>query len=444
MTSQVKKVLIITTSGGDGHHQVARAKTAELKRENPDIEIIQKDIHVDWAGWRMGSFFLHLWNSAQMKGRYRILQLFINLIPMQEVMLWIPFFFHSLRFLLKENVDHIIDTQPCGTSPIIKAMKCYSFFRKKPLTLEKILTELPTDKASHFFRSIRNLRPKERSLVKLVSGIPLTMPDQTQNAFWQTHCRLSDEDIAYEDFPLRRQFKLFHSRKREIDEAINVSIKINSPEELKLMKETLSLGKIRSEFENSLLRVNIPHDTLVYTLMLGSHPAQMATLKYVKHFIEFFRENETDRIGHLFVFCSNPTPKKDTLLKKVHDLTLEEEEYPENLTIIPMSFQDDNVIAPLYYRSDGTITRSGGITSMELVTVSTGQIWIHTEADMNQFELETYQEKWHALGMPIWEWGNATYLKQKKGAKLITPHQFPHVFHLPEKVDIDNLSMIAP
>ena len=73
------------------------------------------------------------------------------------------------------------------------------------------------------------------------------------------------------------------------------------------------------------------------------------------------------------------TEHKNSLLKRMHDFVQKVDNFPMHLNIIPMCFQGDEVIAPLYYRSDATFTRSGGLTSMELLSVATGQIWIHSE-----------------------------------------------------------------
>ena len=87
-----------------------------------------------------------------------------------------------------------------------------------------------------------------------------------------------------------------------------------------------------------------------------------------------------------------------------------------------MCFQEDDVIASLYYRSNATFTRSGGLTSMELMSVAQGQIWIHSEVK----KPNNHQKK-VCKGMPIWEWGNAIYLQKKKGACFIHPETFVEV-----------------
>ncbi len=84
-----------------------------------------------------------------------------------------------------------------------------------------------------------------------------------------------------------------------------------------------------------------------------------------------------------------------------------------------MCFQSDDVIATLYYRSDATFTRAGGLTAMELMSVAQGHIWIHSEIRHGNNDDEKL-----GRGMPIWEKGNANYLQQKKGAQFITPETF--------------------
>ena len=132
----------------------------------------------------------------------------------------------------------------------------------------------------------------------------------------------------------------------------------------------------------------------------------------------------------LFVFCNSHSGHKNSLLKRVHALIKKLEHFPHNLTVIPMCFQTDDVIASLYYRSDATFTRSGGLTAMELMSVAQGQIWIHSEVRHGTIDGEKLEK-----GMPIWEKGNATYLQKKKGARFITPDSFIdccHPYFLPE------------
>jgi hypothetical protein len=56
---------------------------------------------------------------------------------------------------------------------------------------------------------------------------------------------------------------------------------------------------------------------------------------------------------------------------------------------------------------------------MELMSVAQGQIWIHSETRHGTIDEKTLEK-----GMPLWEQGNASYLKKKKGARFITPETF--------------------
>ena len=52
---------------------------------------------------------------------------------------------------------------------------------------------------------------------------------------------------------------------------------------------------------------------------------------------------------------------------------------------------------------------------MELMCVSTGKIWIHSEAKASQDVLK---------GIAGWEGASAMYLKKIKGAEILTPNTF--------------------
>ena len=55
---------------------------------------------------------------------------------------------------------------------------------------------------------------------------------------------------------------------------------------------------------------------------------------------------------------------------------------------------------------------------MELMCVSTGEIWLHSEAKKGQDLLE---------GIPGWEAASVVYLQKLRGAKILTPEMItPH------------------
>jgi hypothetical protein len=164
----------------------------------------------------------------------------------------------------------------------------------------------------------------------------------------------------------------------------------------------------------------LPAQDFVACVLLGSQPAFGATLSYVKKFMRLAKEVEQRAPLHLFIFCGHHQLGERSLLSQVSDLIVRLKDYPSQLTIIPLSFQTDQLIAPLFHRSDLTCTRSGGQTAMELMCLMRGEMWIHSEAKVNDDQNFAQLLK----GIPGWEAGNAIYLKKLWGAKIVTPETF--------------------
>jgi hypothetical protein len=414
-----KKLLLITSSGGGGHLQAAKAHASKALSENPQIEIIEKDIFLDFLSKPMGKAFVFLWNYSQKRGKVKFLTFLLKNIPTADFLFGTFIFIQVLFLILKQGVDQIVDTQPMGTSAIIKAIKIAQKLTGKPLKLEKIVTELPTDNVVHFFKPIKNLSPYNRSFIKLITTIPLLHENQTADAFWKKNCGLSEKEVCYESFPLRPSFKKYTDPKEEHPIRMEIKIHVNSGEEKFLIADTMKKGTLRSEIYREKIAIVIEPTDKVSTILLGSQPTEEATLKYLKKYIEIMNRLRIEERHLLFVFCNSHQDNRNSLLKRVHTLVQKADPYPENLTIIPMCFQSDDVIASLYYRSDATFTRSGGLTAMELMSVAQGQIWIHSETRHGAIDEKTLEK-----GMPLWEQGNASYLQKKKGARFITPETF--------------------
>lgn len=430
---KTKKLLLITSSGGGGHIQAAKAKALQALSDDPSIEILEKDILVDWVGKRFGKCFVYLWNVSQKKGNLRMLSFLSRNIPIADMLFWVRIFQKSLMTFLREDIDQVIDTQPVGTSAIIKAIKVAQRFKNRSLTLEKVITELPTEKVIHFFKPIRGLSKKDRNFLKLVSTTPLLKADQTPDAFWMKNCGLRESEVRYEDFPLRASFQSYRQILNEPLGRMKIEIMVKNSIEKFLIADTIKRGNLHSEIYRDKIAIAIEPEDKVSTILLGSQPTEEATIKYVKSFIDLAKKAGNRGFRHLlFVFCNHDAIHKNSLLRRVHDVIQKIGDYPEYLTIIPMCFQGDEVIAPLYYRSDATFTRSGGLTSMELMSIAQGQIWIHSEVK------GTMDREKLAKGMPIWERGNAYYLREKKGAQFITPETFStfcSTYFMPEQAN---------
>jgi hypothetical protein len=409
-----KKLLIITSSGGGGLIQTANAKEQEALAKDPNMIIVRKDLLKDWVWTPIGKFLINFWNKAQLKGNVSAQKICVSGQFLADYFLHPVIFFYTLYTTFKEDVDYIIDTQPLGTSAILKALRIFNHKKKKNVRLEKVLVDLPTKKATHFFGPIKKLSKKNKSLLQLTTIAPLLEEGETAEEFWQETCGLSEKEINSEDVYVRQAFLKFKNKPRSL-ESMQIRLTFKNNEEKELMSKTFEKGSISASFDEHEATFQIAPEDRVITVLLGSQPAGQATLNYIKKFILLAKEFPKVKT-HLFVFCADHKEgSASSLFRKASAIVENIKDYPKNLSVIPFSFQNEYAVAPLFYRSDITCTRSGGQTAMELMCVSTGEIWIHSEAKLGQDVLE---------GIPGWEAASAVYLQKIRGAKILTPDTF--------------------
>lgn len=406
---QPKKLLIITSSGGGGLIQTANAKAQEALAKDPNLIIIRRDLLKDWVWGPFGNYCINFWNSAQLKGNIFAQQLCVLSQGFVDYCLHPTIFCYALYTIFKEDVDHVIDTQVLGTSAVLKALRIFNRKKQKNVRLEKVLVDLPTKKATHFFRAIKKLSPNSRKFFQLTAILPLLEEGETAEQFWQETCGLSESEVNCEDPYVRAAFLPFKGKKR-ILESVQLKVRYKNKEELRLLTETAERGSLPLKISSDEVEVTIaPQDTLI-TILLGSQPANTATLNYIEKIAAVARKTPEKNI-RLFVFCADHKEGDGSLFRKAADLVASMKDYPKNLSVIPFSFQKEDVVAPLFFRSDATCTRSGGQTAMELMSVSTGEMWIHSEAAKEADLLK---------GMPSWESASAVYLERGHGAKIVS------------------------
>ncbi|MBU6447166.1 MAG: hypothetical protein KGQ49_07185, partial [Verrucomicrobia bacterium] len=270
--------------------------------------------------------------------------------------------------------------------------------------------DLPTKKATHFFRPIKKLSAKNRKLVKLTSIAPLLEDGETAEEFWQTTCGLSEKDINLEEVYVRQAFQQFKGKQRPKG-PMRMVIRYKNAEEIRLMARSFEKGSIAAKIRPGEVEFTLEPTDRVVTILLGSQPAFDATYRYARKFVALAKEFPKIR-SHLFVFSADHKEGEESLYKRVAEIAARTKNYPTNLSIIPFSYQNEDVIASLFYRSDINCTRSGGQTAMELMCVSTGEMFIHSEAKKGQGLLQ---------GIPGWESASAVYLQKLRGAKIVTP-----------------------
>jgi len=410
------KVLIVTASAGGGHIQAAHAKSMHLQRFYDSPMILTQDLVIDWIGKRVGKGACNLWNYAQRRGNVFLQRCIYTLAPYCDIFLGPKFFLKTLYLILKHDLDYVVDTQPSGLNAMLKATYWASIIKGRHIFLEKMIIELPTSKISLYYRPLRKIRKKYLKHLHIQTAFPLLEKHNTPEEFWEHYTRLPASMFDTSAAPIRPTFLQDYSHVHKDD--LELTLMLHDNEEFDLITKGLTHCCAHFTAKKKTLNLTLPPAAHVTTLMLGTYPSTSGVKKYVAQFIEHLSQKGTDRVHFLFVFCSHKEAK-NSLLHELHELIDMLMPFPETICVLPLYFQDEKVIAPLLARSQITITRSGAITSHELLNVATGNVFIHSECKSPPYTQDR-MKKW----MPLWEEGNAEYLAKKKGARLINPQTF--------------------
>jgi hypothetical protein len=310
---------------------------------------------------------------------------------------------------------------------------------------------MPTVRSVHFFNELKKLEDCEKKLIDLHVLPPLTPEAEkgSQLKFWQHFCgdkteliRVTDPNInlnhlqaLYEKkipsgvriyqlehpnhWPIRKPFKAF---KTDNDYALNrkalaeEGLKLSLDKSFNLVEaKKQGMHELEGSARTSHAVVKIDEEDKVISLMLGSNGGA-SLLDYVETIKEAIKKNkpsETDRHLHLFVFCARNQLVQDKILKRLS----EDRELPKNLHVYPLGFQDGEIIANISARSQSLVTRSGVTASMEAMAVCRqAQILIHSQESISLKKIrcllgESLEELLLAA-IPVWEGGNANYLRR--------------------------------
>ena len=450
-----RNVLVISSSGGAGHKEAAKAIIGEAKKNTGGIQplslspnIVDVDMLRDIVPGKVGMVEVGIkaskaWDDAQKNGDVAAQEKLFEQRWLAEFIFAVPIFFKVIYLLIKNEIDTVVDTQVLGTKTIIRAVRVVNLYNsifnngRQKIRVTKVMTDMPTIKSAHFFGTIKSLSEADRDVFQLHTTRPLLRDGESEDEFWEIHCgfspEIAKEHIKYTEFPLRPAFNKFKDKGlSELPTKLQVKVnKDGGDEEVAFIRDCIGCCDLEVQALDSpdpkqpdgkkhAIEFDISPNDKVFTIMLGSQAAAESTLKYVRNAINVVKQaGNAETKHHVFVFCNRHEMGKDSLFKKVRDLVMETEDFPENLNVIPLAFQDDDEIAPLYFRSNATITRSGGLTAMEIHEVVMGQIFIHSEAKMDNSGNMTEDDL--LKGIPLWEGGNAEYLQKMKGAKIITP-----------------------
>lgn len=404
-----------TTSGGNGH--LAATQRIEQQETAKGRSIIRFNM-LDCCGERTGKMFTSWWNNAQKAGDVKKLHFLLKLKKLAEFVFATPIFIRTLYAIYKYNIVKVVDTQPLGTVSIVKAVAIANLFRDKPIKVHKVLTDLPP-LSEHFYSGIRKIPRSQRKIFRVITCPPLLKKGETEEKFWQNRCHLSLKkgQVKYKDFPVRDEFFSKKSIKH---------VQINNFEEEALIHHIVKQPQMVQGKIHKCLLLDIPKKAQVSTVLLASQGTEDAVLNYLKNITQHLKSKRRDQPHYLFLLCGKNEVGQPSLYKKACQEILKLK-LPSNLTVIPLSFQDADVLSAIFRRNNKIFTRSSGLVSMELLTAAgpDTEIYIHCETLAKKVTKTSLSL---LKNMPAHEKGNAIYLMRMRNAKLITPDLVKNAF----------------
>lgn len=372
------------------------------------------------------------------------------------------YIYNKVGLLLAENnPEVIIDTQAMGTKAICKAVVEYNYKNNTKIRVKKYSTDTPTNKCTHYLDELKTLSIEEQQVLDLHMLVPLKYSEESSDDFWKRWCgnnvevyKVDNDDVdlgilqknnekeiakgirvyqldSPQHWPIRPLFKSLS--KLSTDELKTViaekpiKIKLNNNIDDKAL-QAMNLVKQINTIDDNIDVIIKPSDK-VMSVMLGSNGGKSIE-DYTQRIIETCKSSiktgADDDHYYLFAFCGQSNYVQKRIINSIKD----DASLPKNLHVIPLGFQSGGVVANIQARSDTIITRTGGTATMEALAVCKGQILIHSQERINKKLLgklknENTLEQTLEDAIPVWEGGNATYIKSRRtDARVVNPDTF--------------------
>lgn len=401
--------IVIDSRGGGGHLAVGKAAAAEWNALGENYETkridflgegMMGDVNLPFVG-SLGDMAVNRWNDAQIKGDVAGLKSAVSMRWLSDLIFYpiaVRKFTEYLRRLPNEP-ERIVSTQALCIDALAQAILTVNRERGWNMRLQVRMTDLPTEEAEHFYRSLRNVGNNE-TLSRIVTLYAPCKPQckngETEQGFWKRH--VGDVRVLYPGkLPIREAFFDHHC---SISKTMDLQLRVNHPHELEILRLGAKDGELPESLPtNKKINFHIPKEDRVATLMLGSQPPDRAVNGYIDAFIQAAAAEEatfktvakTKNLStlaeehlpqyHLFVFCGKPEdPSKpgevNALLRKVENRLQSYSKanggpgLPSNLRIVPFTYQDDETLAPLLHGSKMIVAKSGGSTCFELMQLN--------------------------------------------------------------------------
>lgn len=421
--SSKDNILIVSNGCGGGHIQTERYVAKVLTDSNPNLRTVSIDVYKNTLGETIGNYIIESWAQKQKEGDVAGLNGYLSLQCLDRYLLSIFAFLGFLYRIFRDDIDAIVTVQPISSGGLLTAARVANFvnwlfgLKKEAITVTMVLTELPTSYTENFFYNLRYLSDADRSIFKLVAARPLLENGEDETTFWQRTCALPLENLDYVgpgELPVRAAFK------QQYKTGVPVRLMLKAPsDQLEAIQKCAGLNLDRNEEE---IAISIRPEDAVATIRLGGQSCLEAAKSYVRTLMDNARHRNERQF--IFVLCGGDKGA-NSLFQHICDLVNEKrrEDGYERIHVLPLAFQDDKHIAPLAHRSDLDIIKSGGATAMEVLALPPqGDVFIH--ASPPEGSNVAVEEMLLTEGMPIWEGGNARYLKRHLGAQIVSPGTF--------------------
>jgi effector protein SdbA len=287
-----------------------------------------------------------IWNILQSQDKVSELKKLIKLQPQSDAENYEivkTYFVTKLQESYSAGTPYteIISTQAMGLPALCDAVIEYNAWMNQqdspaPLIhIKQYMTDLATEGAVHFFQPLSRLSPLQQANMELY-GITLDSDSISCNFPSGQHFRKTEAITPCANPMVRAGFKDSElDRSKQFDQAV-----------------TLHIATENGSGETHVIEQN----ERIASIMLGSQ-AGKDTYEYIDSLLQTGCQK-------VFVFCGNG---QSPLREKIENLKKKNREYPDR--IVSLDSQSDKEIAPLMSRSNVVITRGGGLSVMEQMTM---------------------------------------------------------------------------
>ncbi len=353
--------LLFWARSGGGHRTAMRAVEQQKRLEyNGNLTAHEVDVTGPKILGFLGDLAVNAWDSAQTSGNISYLERHAWWGWLAEILMY-PIVYFRTKWLLQSlavEPEFVVSTQAFCINAIVSAMRTVNHERGWNMHMDVYLTDMPSKKASHFFPSVKKLSNDESlcRLVTLHAAKPITKANETEEEFWKKYIG-KVKVITSDQFPIRQAFLKVEDLKNKLSQpALDIPFVLNRENE----------GPINAHIKQE--------DKLAF-LMLGSVPTTESVHEWLKIFVKESKEGRhLNRTNHFFIYCGKPESNLWKSIKAEIETLKAQGKIPDNCNIVPFTDQQDPVIALLMARCDLSITRSGGITSMELYHLAMSDI----------------------------------------------------------------------